>query len=206
MDLRIVRRLGKQTLTEQELVEGCKRGDDLARRQLYERYAGKLMAICMRYMGNREEAEDLLHDGYIKLYDSFDKFEWQGEGTLPAWMARVMANLALQRLRKNDVMSQSVELENTAELRDDVDRPDEGPDIEIIPKKVLMQFIEELPPGYRAVFNMHVFEGKNHIEIGKELGINNKSSASQLVRARAILKERVNEWRRNNGYGYERAR
>ena len=199
MDLRGVRRLGKQTLTEQELVEGCRQGDDLARRQLYERYAGKMMAICMRYMGNREEAEDLLHDGYIKLYGSFDKFEWQGEGTLPAWMARVMANLALQRLRKNDVLSQSVELENTAELRDDVDRPDEGPNIETIPKKVLMQFIEELPPGYRAVFNMHVFEGKNHIEIGKELGINNKSSASQLVRARAILKERVNEWRRLNG-------
>ena len=199
MDLRGVRRLEKQTLTEQELVEGCRRGDDVARRQLYERYAGKMMAICMRYMGNREEAEDLLHDGYIKLYGSFDKFDWQGEGTLPAWMARVMANLALQRLRKNDVMSQTVELENTAELRDDVDRPDEGPDIETIPKKVLMQFIEELPPGYRNVFNMHVFEGKNHIEIGKELGINNKSSASQLVRARAILKERVNEWRRQNG-------
>lgn len=199
MDLRGVRRLEKQTLTEQELVEGCRRGDDVARRQLYERYAGKMMAICMRYMGNREEAEDLLHDGYIKLYGSFDKFEWQGEGTLPAWMARVMANLALQRLRKTEVMNQTVELENTAELRDDVDRPDEGPDIETIPKKVLMQFIEELPPGYRAVFNMHVFEGKNHIEIGKELGINNKSSASQLVRARAILKERVNEWRRQNG-------
>jgi RNA polymerase sigma-70 factor (ECF subfamily) len=199
MDLRGVRRLEKQTLTEQELVQGCKRGDDVARRQLYERYAGKMMAICMRYMGNREEAEDLLHDGYIKLYGSFDKFEWQGEGTLPAWMARVMANLALQRLRKTDVMSQAVELENTAELRDDVDRPDEGPDIETIPKKVLMQFIEELPPGYRTVFNMYVFEGKNHIEIGKVLGINNKSSASQLVRARAILKERVNEWRKQNG-------
>lgn len=199
MDLRGVRRLEKQTLTEQELVQGCRRGDDVARRQLYERYAGKMMAICMRYMGNREEAEDLLHDGYIKLYGSFDKFEWQGEGTLPAWMARVMANLALQRLRKTDVMSQAVELENTAELRDDVDRPDEGPDIETIPKKVLMQFIEELPPGYRTVFNMYVFEGKNHIEIGKVLGINNKSSASQLVRARAILKERVNEWRRQNG-------
>ena len=199
MDLRGVRRLEKQTLTEQELVQGCKRGDDVARRQLYERYAGKMMAICMRYMANREEAEDLLHDGYIKLYGSFDKFEWQGEGTLPAWMARVMANLALQRLRKTDVMSQAVELENTAELRDDVDRPDEGPDIETIPKKVLMQFIEELPPGYRTVFNMYVFEGKNHIEIGKVLGINNKSSASQLVRARAILKERVNEWRKQNG-------
>lgn len=199
MDLRGVRRLEKQTLTEQELVQGCRRGDDVARRQLYERYAGKMMAICLRYMGNREEAEDLLHDGYIKLYGSFDKFEWQGEGTLPAWMARVMANLALQRLRKTDVMSQTVELENTAELRDDVDRPDEGPDIETIPKKVLMQFIEELPPGYRTVFNMYVFEGKNHIEIGKVLGINNKSSASQLVRARAILKERVNEWRRQNG-------
>ena len=199
MDLRGVRRLEKQTLTEQELVQGCRRGDDVARRQLYERYAGKMMAICMRYMGNREEAEDLLHDGYIKLYGSFDKFEWQGEGTLPAWMARVMANLALQRLRKTDVMSQAVELENTAELRDDVDRLDEGPDIETIPKKVLMQFIEELPPGYRTVFNMYVFEGKNHIEIGKVLGINNKSSASQLVRARAILKERVNEWRKQNG-------
>lgn len=199
MDLRGVRRLEKQTLTEQELVQGCKRGDDVARKQLYERYAGKMMAICMRYMGNREEAEDLLHDGYIKLYGSFDKFEWQGEGTLPAWMARVMANLSLQRLRKTDVMSQTVELENTAELRDDVDRPDEGPDIETIPKKVLMQFIEELPPGYRTVFNMYVFEGKNHIEIGKILGINNKSSASQLVRARAMLKERVNEWRKQNG-------
>ena len=199
MDLRGVRRLEKQTLTEQELVQGCRRGDDVARRQLYERYVGKMMAICMRYMGNREEAEDLLHDGYIKLYGSFDKFEWQGEGTLPAWMARVMANLALQRLRKTDVMSQAVELENTAELRDDVDRPDEGPDIETIPKKVLMQFIEELPPGYRTVFNMYVFEGKNHIEIGKVLGINNKSSASPLVRARAILKERVNEWRKQNG-------
>ncbi|MBQ7553006.1 MAG: sigma-70 family RNA polymerase sigma factor [Bacteroidaceae bacterium] len=199
MDLRGVRRLEKQTLTEQELVDGCRRGDDKARRQLYERYAGKMMAICMRYMANREEAEDLLHDGYIKLYGSFDKFEWQGEGTLPAWMGRVMANLALQRLRKNDVMSETVELENTAELREDMDRPDSDPDIETIPKKVLMKFIEELPVGYRTVFNMHVFEGKNHIEIGKELGINNKSSASQLVRARAILKEKVNEWRRANG-------
>ena len=160
-------------------MEGCKRGDDVARRQLYERYAGKMMAICMRYMGSREEAEDLLHDGYIKLYGSFDKFEWQGEGTLPAWMARVMANMALQRLRKNDVMSQTVELENTAELREDIDRPDTDPDIDVIPKKVLMQFVEELPPGYRTVFNMYVFEGKNHIEIGKVLGINNKSSASQ---------------------------
>ena len=199
MDLRGVRRLEKQTLTEQELVDGCRRGNDKARRQLYERYAGKMMAICMRYMANREEAEDLLHDGYIKLYGSFDKFEWQGEGTLPAWMGRVMANLALQRLRKNDVMSETVELENTAELREDMDRPDSDPDIETIPKKVLMKFIEELPVGYRTVFNMHVFEGKNHIEIGKELGINNKSSASQLVRARAILKEKVNEWRRANG-------
>ena len=198
MDLRGVRRIEKLTLTEQELVEGCKRGDDVARRQLYERYAGKMMAICMRYMGSREEAEDLLHDGYIKLYGSFDKFEWQGEGTLPAWMARVMANMALQRLRKNDVMSQTVELENTAELREDIDRPDTDPDIDVIPKKVLMQFVEELPPGYRTVFNMYVFEGKNHIEIGKVLGINNKSSASQLVRARAILKQRVNEWRKNN--------
>lgn len=198
MDLRGVRRIEKLTLTEQELVEGCKRGDDVARRQLYERYASKMMAICMRYMGSREEAEDLLHDGYIKLYGSFDKFEWQGEGTLPAWMARVMANMALQRLRKNDVMSQTVELENTAELREDIDRPDTDPDIDVIPKKVLMQFVEELPPGYRTVFNMYVFEGKNHIEIGKVLGINNKSSASQLVRARAILKQRVNEWRKNN--------
>ena len=198
MDLRGVRRLEKQTLTEQELVEGCKRGDDIARRQLYERYAGKMLAICMRYLGNREEAEDLLHDGYIKLFGSFDKFEWQGGGTLPAWMGRVFANLALQHLRKVDVMNQTVELENTSELREDVDRPDTGPDIETIPKKVLMQFIEELPVGYRTVFNMYVFEGKNHIEIGKVLGINNKSSASQLVRARAILKEKVNEWRRKN--------
>jgi RNA polymerase sigma-70 factor (ECF subfamily) len=196
MDLRGVRRLEKQTLTEHELVEGCKRGDDIARRQLYERYAGKMLAICMRYLGNREEAEDLLHDGYIKLFGSFDKFEWQGEGTLPAWMGRVFANLALQHLRKVDVMNQTVELENTSELREDVDRPDTGPDIETIPKKVLMQFIEELPVGYRTVFNMYVFEDLSHKEIASILEITETASSTKLYRAKRMLAEMIRKYRK----------
>ena len=77
-------------MEEKELAEQCRRGDNRARRELYERYAGRMLALCLRYSGNREVAEDLLHDGFLKLFSSFDKFTWRGEGSLRAWMERTM--------------------------------------------------------------------------------------------------------------------
>ena len=181
-------------MEEQELAGRCRQGDNLARKELYERYAGRMLSVCLRYTGDRETAEDLMHDGFLKLFDSFDKFTWRGDGSLRAWMERVMVNTALQYLRKNDVINQSEGLDNVPET---YEAPDAST-VETIPQKVLMQFISELPAGYRTVFNLYIFEEKSHREIARMLGINEKSSASQLTRAKAALATKVKEWMRNN--------
>ena len=181
-------------MEEQELAEHCRQGDNLARKELYERYAGRMLSVCLRYAGDRETAQDLMHDGFLKLFDSFDKFTWRGEGSLRAWMERVMVNTVLQYLRKNDVMNQSSALENVPEVYEEP----EGASIDVIPQKALMQFISELPAGYRTVFNLYIFEEKSHKEIAQLLGINEKSSASQLTRAKAALAAKVREWMKKN--------
>lgn len=182
-------------MEEQELAEQCRRGDNHARRELYERYAGRMLALCLRYSGNREVAEDLLHDGFLKLFSSFDKFTWRGEGSLRAWMERVMVNTVLQYLRQNDVLNQSAALDDLP--LEAYDEPE--PEVcETIPQHVLMQFISGLPAGYRTVFNLYVMEGKSHKEIAAQLGINERSSASQLARAKASLAEQVRAWMKTN--------
>jgi len=177
-------------MEESELSEQCRRGNNQARRELYEQYAGRMLGICIRYAGDRDTAQDLLHDGFLKIFDSFDKFAWRGEGSLRAWMERVMVNTALQYLRKRDTVVQSVSLE---ELPEAYEEPDAA-DVEAIPEDVLMRFIEELPAGYRTVFNLYTFEDKSHREIAQLLGINEKSSSSQLFRAKSVLAKRVKEW------------
>ena len=169
-------------MEEQELAERCRQGDNLARKELYERYAGRMLSVCLRYAGDRETAQDLMHDGFLKLFDSFDKFTWRGEGSLRAWMERVMVNTVLQYLRKNDVMNQSSALENAPEAYEEP----EGSSIDVI------------PAGYRTVFNLYIFEEKSHKEIARLLGINEKSSASQLTRAKATLAAKVREWMKRN--------
>ena len=95
-------------MNEAELAERCGKGDNLARKQLYERYAGQLMAICIRYIGDRETAQDVLHDGFLNIFRSFDKFTYKGEGSLKAWLARVMVNEALGYLRKQSSANQEI--------------------------------------------------------------------------------------------------
>ena len=164
-------------MEEQVLAERCRQGDNIARKELYEHYAGRMFSVCLRY-----------------ITDSFDKFTWRGEGSLRAWMERVMVNTVLQYLRKNDVMNQATALENVPQVYEEPD----ASSIDVIPQKVLMRFINELPTGYRTVFNLYVFEEKSHKEIAQLLGINEKSSASQLVRAKAALATKIREWMKNN--------
>lgn len=109
-------------MNEAELAERCGKGDNLARKQLYERYAGQLMAICIRYIGDRETAQDVLHDGFLNIFRSFDKFTYKGEGSLKAWLARVMVNEALGYLRKQSSANQEIVVE---ELPDMVDGDDD---------------------------------------------------------------------------------
>lgn len=181
-------------MEEQELAERCGKGDNLARKELYERYAGRMLVVCFRYAGDHETAEDLMHDGFLKIFDSFDKFTWRGEGSLRAWMERIMVNMVLQYLRKSNTMQSFEDVGNIPDLYDE---PDDSM-VEVIPQRVLMQFISELPAGYRTVFNLYVFEEKPHKEIARMLGINEKSSASQLARAKAALATRVREWMKKN--------
>lgn len=184
-------------MEEFELSELCRQGDNSARKELYERFSGRMFGICLRYAADRETAQDYLHDGFLKIFASFDKFTWRGEGSLRAWMERVMVNTALQLLRKNDVLNRTVELEEMREIYEDP----EASDVEIIPHKVLMDFINELPDGYRTVFNLYVIEEKSHKEIAALLDINEKSSASQLYRAKTALAKKIQTYLK---YGQER--
>jgi len=177
-------------MSETELSERCRQKDNLARKELYELYAGRLLVVCRRYVNDRETAKDLLHDGFIKVFNSFDKFTYRGEGSLRAWLEKIMVNTALEYLRKNNVLNQTLTLE---EIPEDIDEPNKE-EVECIPKEVLMRFISELPTGYRTVFNLYTFEEKPHKEIAHLLGINEKSSASQLFRAKSLLAKKVKEY------------
>lgn len=177
-------------MEEFELSEQCKQGNNRARKELYELYSGRMFGVCLRYIGDRDMAQDLLHDSFLKIYASFDKFNWRGEGSLRAWMERVVVNTVLQHLRKNDVLNKSAELDGVAESYEEPDPSD----VETIPQSTLMGFINELPDGYRTVFNLYTFEDKSHKEIAQMLGINEKSSASQLFRAKGVLAKRIKEY------------
>ena len=175
-------------MEEQILAEGCRKGDNEARRELYDHYAGRLLAVCLRYSGDRSIAEDLMHDAFLKIYGAFDRFSYRGPGSLRAWMERITVNVALEWLRSRNKLSMTV-LDEGRQLPD-IPEPDPS-EVARIPRDVLMGFVSELPDGYRTVFNLYCIEGYSHRDIAQMLGINEKSSSSQLFRARALLARRI---------------
>lgn len=181
-----------QKLSEKELAERCQQGDNIARKQLYEQFADLLMAVCLRYSGDRDTAQDILHDGFLKAFRSFGQFQYKGEGSLRAWLTRIMINGALETLRKRNMLNE----QPMETLPDDIE---EEEDLELIPQSVLMQFIQELPDGYRAVFNLYVFEDKSHKEIAEALGITEHTSSSQFFRAKKLLMKKVSDYIRKEG-------
>lgn len=179
-------------MTEEKLALMCRKADPQARKVLYERYGGGLMAICIRYTGDTESARDVLHDGFIRIFQSMDKFTYQGEGSLKAWLSRVIVNEALGYLRRQSQKTQQEVLVD--EIPDTED--DDDDDMDDVPRSVLMKFIRELPDGYRSVFNLYVFEEKSHKEIGALLGITEHTSSSQFYRAKSLLIKKINEYRK----------
>ena len=178
-------------MTEEKLALMCRQADPQAQRALYERYGGVLMAICIRYTGDNESARDVLHDGFIRIFQSMDKFSYQGEGSLKAWLSRVIVNEALGYLRRRSSKTQQ------EVLMDEIpDQEEEDEGVSDIPQSVLMKFIRELPDGYRSVFNLYVFEEKSHKEIGELLGITEHTSSSQFYRAKNLLIKKINDYRK----------
>jgi len=181
-------------MNEVELTERCQAEDNEARREFYEQYAGQMFGICFRYSGDRDTAQDLLHDGFIKAYSSFNKFTYRGEGSLRAWLSRLMVNVSLDYLRKNEANRQALTLDQIPET---MEEPQEE-DISVIPHQVLMKFIAELPEGYRTVFNLYAIEKMSHKEIAEKLGINERTSSSQFFRAKKLLAKRINDYLRDH--------
>ena len=129
-------------MEEQILAEGCRKGDNAARRELYDRYAGRLLAVCLRYSGDRSTAEDLMHDAFLKIYGAFDRFSYRGPGSLRAWVERITVNVALEWLRSRNKLSMTV-LDDGRQLPD-IPEPDPS-EVARIPRDVLMGFVSELP-------------------------------------------------------------
>lgn len=147
-------------------------------KMLYSRYAGYLSAVCARYIPDDDQVKDILQEAFIKIFQTLDRFSWRGEGSLRAWMTRIVVNDSLKALRRKRTVPLPDNLSEMAE---------EEPDFEGVPLPVIQEMIRKLPDGYRTVFNLFVFEDKSHKEIAALLGIKENSSASQLHHAKAML-------------------
>lgn len=180
--------------SEQQLAERCAKGERTAFKELYDIYAGRLLSLCMRYSGDLAAAEDILQDSFITIISSFDSFRYRGSGSLYAWLSRVVANKAVDKLReKKKLPVVTIEEGRVQETLLD------NEEIFSIPEKDLLKMIEELPPGYRTVFNMFALDGFSHKEIARSLGIREKTSSSQYSRARAMLAGIIKEYLKKNG-------
>ena len=171
---------------EQLLVSKIKEGDRAAMRTLYDRYSGYVMAVALRYVPDRDDVQDVVQDSFVKIFSSIGRFEYRGDGALKAWMARIVANQALDFLYKRRALDTS---------RNIPDVPDEPePDIGGVSDEVLMELIGKLPPGYRVVRNLFVLGQMSHKEIAKRLGIKENSSASQYFHAKKMLGKMINDY------------
>ena len=182
MKVQTMLRINK-SLTEEDLLEGCRKGKASAQRGLYERLAPKMLGVCFRYIKDREEAEHVMIGGIVKVFDKLDQFK--GDGSFEGWVRRIVVNDCLMYIRKNRNMS----------LQSDIEEVHDDPNLKVIEEQLdaqdLIKLIEELPVGYRTVFNLYAIEGYNHAEIAKQLEISENTSKSQLSRARKWLQNRL---------------
>lgn len=174
---------------EIELVEGCRAGDNAARKELYTLYSRQMLAVCYRYVGDIDEAHDVLHDAFIKI---FSNFTFRGECSLATWMTRVMMTQSIDYLRRKQRFNQLIVSDD--HLPDVVDEAETAESGSQLSEEILMQFVAELPDGCRTVFNLYVFEEKSHKEIARLLHIKEHSSTSQLHRTKSLLAKRIKEY------------
>jgi RNA polymerase sigma-70 factor (ECF subfamily) len=171
-------------ISEQELLKGCLSGIPVFQQMLYKRYAAKMLTVCMRYADNQEEAEDVLQEGFIIIFEKMHQFRM--EGSFEGWIRKIMVNKSLEHLRKSSKIFPVTNINNIKEQfinQEDV--------LNTIASKELLKMIQELPPMYKMVFNLYVFEGMSHKEIAAKVGIAEGTSKSNLSDARASLKKKI---------------
>ena len=178
---------------EEEIARLMRKDDSSAKKALYCTYAGYLTGVCTRYLSDPDDVKDVLHDSFLHIFSSMSTFEYRGPGSLKAWLTRIVINESLQFIR-HTYRSEILDLSLKAEEPED----DEPPQLEGLSMETLHKLIRELPPGYRTVFNLYVFEEKSHKEIATILNIKEASSASQFHRAKALLAARIKNYQSNN--------
>ncbi|MBK6544867.1 MAG: sigma-70 family RNA polymerase sigma factor [Saprospiraceae bacterium] len=167
----------------EQIIQGCLQGDRISQKNLFDRFSGKMLAVCSRYARHRMEAEDLLQDGFIKVYSNLDQYKF--EGPFEQWIRRIMINNAIKNCHRKS-------FQNEYFAGDDIPEMTEEPDIlSSLAEIELMKIINELPDGYRMVFNLYAIEGYSHKEISESLNIEESTSRSQLVKARKVLQEKL---------------
>ncbi len=166
-----------------QLIEGCRNNNRDAQYKLYQVLSGKMFAVCLRYSKNREVAEDLVQEGFVKVFNNIDKY--RGEGSFEGWVRRIFVNTAVEHYRKNSKMYPVVDVE---QVSTEVEWVNPGDELQLAD---LMNLINQLSPGYRTIFNMYVIEGYSHKEISEMLEISEGTSKSQLARARYLLMDMI---------------
>ena len=178
--------LSNQMSNESDLIEGCIQGDRKMQYELYERFSPKMYGVCLRYAANAEEAEDILQEGFIKVFKKIGSF--RGDGSFEGWIRRIFVNTAIEHFRKKTYLQPITEQEENSI---------EGKYISVLDnlaEKDIIKLIQQLSPGYRTVFNMYVIEGYTHKQIAEVLNISEGTSKSQLSRAKLILQDLVKKY------------
>ena len=173
---------GQLQNTDQLLIKGCIAGDRAFQTKLYDLFAPKMMGVCLRYSKNREEAEEVLQEGFLKVFTYIKNF--RGDGSFEGWIRKIMVNCALSRYRNKSTLHPVMGLD--AFSYNDASATDIASNLDA---KELLTLIQSLPPGYRMVFNLYVFEGFKHREVAEALGISEGTSKSNLSDARVFLQK-----------------
>ncbi len=174
------------TIPENDLISGCIEGNRRMQEELYRRFSPRMYAVCLRYAGSSDEAEDILQEGFIKIFKKLDSF--RGDGSFEGWIRRIFVNTAIEHFRRKRYLQPVTEKEeNTLEGKS-------LSALDGLAEKDILELVRQLSPGYRTVFNMYVVEGYTHKEIGDILGISEGTSKSQLSRAKVILQDMVKKF------------
>ena len=169
------------TFSEKSLIESCINGSRKSQKELYDLFSTKMYAICLRYAKNQMDAEDILQDAFVKLFNNLYKF--RGEGSFEGWVRRIFVNTAIEHLRRNNIkFSENEGFENAI-----ADKQKSA--LDCLYEKDLIKTSLKLSEGYRTVFSLYAIEGYSHKEIAKKLGITESTSKSQFSRAKAILRD-----------------
>jgi RNA polymerase sigma factor (sigma-70 family) len=169
-------------MTEEAILKGCLQNEPAAQRELYNRYSPKMLSVCYRFAHNREDAEDMLQEGFIKVFSQMHTFG--NRGAFEGWIRRIIVHTCINILKKNKKFNESVDIIHATAIQV---REESVPSI--VQAKQVVECIRMLPIGYRTVLNLYAIEGYSHREIGEMLDIEESTSRSQYTRAKAMLED-----------------